>query len=195
MPKNQMFTEMKKAAVARLMERNPLEIARTADVQYENGAFRLESLGKTVVVGYPSGAVAPSLAPWWELTLLHYLAQADGAPLTGRLLAFGALKDGMARGMDFDRKAEAAMRNCVSSPEKLRQRCAELGGAEIAAAADYAVRLPFLPRYPVTLQIWFADEEFAASGRLLLDESAGHYLGMEDAVTVGELLLELLFAK
>ncbi len=145
MPKNQMFTEMKKAAVARLMERNPLEIARTADVQYENGTFRLESLGKTVAVGYPSGAVAPSLAPWWELTLLHYLAQADGA--------------------------------------------------EIAAAAEYAVRLPFLPRYPVTLQIWFADEEFAASGRLLLDESAGHYLGMEDAVTVGELLLELLFAK
>ena len=195
MPKNQMFTEMKKAAVARLMERNPLEIARTADVQYENGTFRLESLGKTVAVGYPSGAVAPSLAPWWELTLLHYLAQADGTPLTGRLIAFGARKDGIARGVGFDRKAEAVISGSVFSPEELRRRCAELGGTEIPAPADYAVRLPFLPRYPVTLQIWFADEEFAASGRLLLDESAGHYLGMEDAVTVGELLLELIFAK
>ena len=46
--------------------------------------------------------------------------------------------------------------------------------------------------YPVLLQIWFADEEFAPSGRLLLDSCASHYLTMEDAVMVGELLLKLL---
>ena len=46
--------------------------------------------------------------------------------------------------------------------------------------------------YPVLLQVWFADEEFAPSGRLLLDSSASHYLTVEDAVVVGELLLELL---
>ena len=36
------------------------------------------------------------------------------------------------------------------------------------------------------------DEEFPASGRLFLDESAAHYLTVEDAVTVGGLLLERL---
>mgnify|MGYP005796112937 FL=1 len=44
--------------------------------------------------------------------------------------------------------------------------------------------------YPVTLKIWFADEEFAASGRMFLDGSAEHFLSVEDAVTVGDLILE-----
>ena len=44
----------------------------------------------------------------------------------------------------------------------------------------------------VLLKVWFADEEFPASGRLLLDESAPHYLTIEDAVTVGSLILDQL---
>ena len=51
---------------------------------------------------------------------------------------------------------------------------------------------PFLPNFPVTLKVWFADEEFDASARMLLDASADHYLTIEDAVTVGEILLEKL---
>ena len=57
---------------------------------------------------------------------------------------------------------------------------------------DYSTRLPFLPMYPVTLNYWQADEEFPASGRLLLDSSAEHYLTVEDSVTVGELILQAL---
>ena len=45
---------------------------------------------------------------------------------------------------------------------------------------------------PIWLRLWFGDEEFPASGRLFLDESAAHYLTVEDAVTVGGLLLERL---
>ena len=41
-------------------------------------------------------------------------------------------------------------------------------------------------------RIWFADEEFPASGRLLLDESAPHYLTIEDAVTAASLILDRL---
>ncbi|MDY2660868.1 MAG: DUF3786 domain-containing protein, partial [[Ruminococcus] gnavus] len=46
--------------------------------------------------------------------------------------------------------------------------------------------------YPVWLKIWFADEEFEASGKLYLSRSADHYLSMEDAVTVGEVFLSKL---
>ena len=49
--------------------------------------------------------------------------------------------------------------------------------------------LPFLPRIPLVLKVWFADEEFEASGKLLLTTSADHYLAIEDAVTVGEIIL------
>ena len=49
---------------------------------------------------------------------------------------------------------------------------------QIASNADIAFLIPFLPRFPVTLKVWFADEEFPASGRLLLDASADHYFAM-----------------
>ncbi len=41
-------------------------------------------------------------------------------------------------------------------------------------------------------EIVVADEEFPASGKLLLDASADHYLMIEDAVTAGQILIEKL---
>ena len=76
--------------------------------------------------------------------------------------------------------------------EELRRRCLALGAELLPSNADLCARFPFLPRYPLWLRLWFGDEEFPASGRLFLDESAAHYLTVEDAVTVGGLLLERL---
>ena len=47
-------------------------------------------------------------------------------------------------------------------------------------------------QYSAWLKVWFADDEFEASGKLLVSRSADHYLTIEDAVTVGELLLSKL---
>lgn len=57
--------------------------------------------------------------------------------------------------------------------------------------ADLCAVLPFLPQYPVTWKLWLAEEEdeIDGSGRLFLDGSAGHYLSIEDAVTVGTIIL------
>ena len=49
-----------------------------------------------------------------------------------------------------------------------------------------------LLHYLVTLNIWFADEEFKVSGKMLVDKSADHYLTMEDSVMVGEFMLRCI---
>ena len=49
-----------------------------------------------------------------------------------------------------------------------------------------------MPRYPVTLKLWLADEDLDGSARLFLDESCDHYLSVEDSVTVGTILTEEL---
>ena len=48
------------------------------------------------------------------------------------------------------------------------------------------------PNYPITVNIWWADDEFPASGKMLVNASADHYLTIEDAVTAGEVLLNRL---
>lgn len=191
--KNQMFDEMMKAAKSWLSQRKPEDIGEKAGAEYKDGAFHLTSLGVAVRVSYPDWEITPELDPWHQLGILHYLHLADGTPLTGKPITFAQQKDGLVRGGGFDRKVEAAVRQ-LDLPT-LQERCAALAGREKQSTADYCVELPALPRYPVTLNYWAADEEFPASGRLLLDSSAEHYLTIEDSVMLGELLLERLLGK
>lgn len=72
----------------------------------------------------------------------------------------------------------AKERICVHAPEEIAKKSGAV--------------FPFLPHYPIWLKVWFADDEFEASGKLLVSRSTEHYLTIEDAVTVGELLLSKL---
>ena len=193
--RNQMFSQMNQAALTRLKDRNPREIARNAGVHYDEDTqvFHIPTMGMDVAVSYPDYHLTPELPGWHRLLLLHYLDLADGIPLTGKGIPFGQMKSGMVRGDGIDQKCELAIQNLKNLEEDtLKKICMNIGGELIDSNADAAWRIPFLPRFPVTLKIWLPDEDFPASGRLFVDASADHYLTIEDAVTVADLLLEKL---
>ena len=196
---NRAFDEMLKVARARLSSRTAEEIAAKAKVSYDpdRAQFRLSSLEQDITVSHPDYAIKPELDPWHQLTILHYLDMADGAALWDRLIAFGDLTHGLVRGGGFDRHSEhmIGQRLAVQSPERLQAVCEGLGANMIASNADLCAVFPFLPCYPVTLKIWFADEDIPGTGRMFLDGSADHYLSVEDAVTVGTLILDQLLAR
>lgn len=193
---NRAFLEMLRPAKERLVNRNPADLAAATQIEYqdETSEFRLCSLGREITVHYPEYHVTPELNEWHCLLLLHYMDMADGTPLDTSQVTFGALKNGMVRGGGFDRQCEDTIRNIIGKkdPQEIQKACRELGADIIPYNADLCAVFPFFPRYPVTLNIWFADEEFEASGRMLLNASADHYLSVEDAVTVGSLILEEL---
>jgi hypothetical protein len=62
--------------------------------------------------------------------------------------------------------------------EGLKQRCAALGGSETEGKvrADYISRFDLLPRVPLYLSFWVADEEFDADCKLLFDSSADKHM-------------------
>lgn len=195
---NRAFSEMLAVARNRLAERSPLEIAEKAHVIFdqEQQIFLFSSLGENITVHYPSYAIEPRLGEWHHLVTLHYLEMADGAPLNQRLVSFGELRDGMVRGGGFDRTCEQAMAQYFGKKplENLRAVCTVLGARLEESNADLYAVFPFLPQYPVTWKLWLAeeDDEIDGSGRLFLDGSADHYLSIEDAVTVGTILLDRL---
>ena len=192
---NQMFSQMNQAALARLKDRGPREIARNAGVHYDEDAqaFHIPTMGMDVTVSYPDYYFTPELPGWHHLVTLHYLDLADGYPLTGNEIPFGQMKSGMVRGGGIDQKCELAIQTLKNlDDDTLEKICMDIGGRPIDSNADAAWQIPFLPNFPVILKIWLPDEDFPASGRLLLDSSADHYLTIEDAVTVAELLLEKL---
>ena len=191
---NRQFERMLEAARSRLLRHVPEEISEKAGVRYENGVFWVRTLGRRVEIQWPAGKITPPVSKWHALTLLHYLDLADGTPLTGKTITFSQYKDGLVRGGGLYRNAELIVRRDLGilPPEELERRCRSLGAELLPSNADFCARFDFAPRYPVWLKVWFADEEFPASGRLLLDESAPHYLTIEDAVTVGSLILDQL---
>ena len=191
---NRQFELMLEAARSRLLRHVPEEISEKAGVRYENGAFWVRTLGRCVEVQWPDGKITPPVSKWHALTLLHYLDLADGTPLSGRTITFSQYKDGLVRGGGLDRNVELIVRRDlgVLPREELARRCETLGAELLPSNADFCARFDFAPRYPVWLKVWFADEEFPASGRLLVDESAPNYLTIEDAVTVGSLILDCL---
>ena len=191
---NRQFERMLEAARSRLLRHVPEEISEKAGVRYENGVFWVRTLGRRVEIQWPAGKITPPVSKWHALTLLHYLDLADGTPLSGRTITFSQYKDGLVRGGGLDRNTELIVRRDlgVLPREELARRCETLGAELLPSNADFCARFDFAPRYPVWLKVWFADEEFPTSGRLLVDESAPNYLTIEDAVTVGSLILDCL---
>ncbi|MCI9545385.1 MAG: DUF3786 domain-containing protein [Lachnospiraceae bacterium] len=190
------FQEMLLPAKERLRGRQPEDVAKKSGAVYDPEAalLKIASLNQIVEVTFPDFTCRQKLENWRHLLLLHYLDMADGFPVSDQLMPFGDVKDGLIRGTKFDQTVEVELMKLLKDmqPEQLQEICTALGAEIVKSKADFAAVFPFFPHYPVTLNVWFADEEFSATGKLLLSKSADHYLTVEDAVTVGDVLLKLL---
>ncbi len=196
MQENRAFLQMLLPARERVCLHLPEDIAKKSGAVFreEQGLLVLQSLNQAIEISLPDCSFRPQIGEWHQLVILHYLGLADGTAVSPKMIPFGELRDGLVRGVKFDRDTERELKSFLAgkSPEQIRGICRELGGEFVDGWADLCVRFPFLPRYPLWLKIWFEDEEFEASGKLLVSESADHYLTIEDAVTVGDILLSRL---
>lgn len=193
---NRAFSEMLKVAKDRLRTKTKDEIISKANVEFDpdTSQFQMSSLGETIRISYPKFDLAPQIQQWHHLVILHYLEMADGTPLSAEQITFSELQGGLARGGNFDRYCEQTISQKIGGVQQeiVQKACEALGAQIIPSNADLCAIFPFLPMYPVTLKIWFADDELAGTGRMLLNASANHYLSTEDAVAVGELILNAI---
>lgn len=196
---NRAFDEMYIAARRRLENKSPLDIAKKAGVEFskETSTLKIKSLDKIIELTYPAYEPKEKLEDWHALILLHYLDIADGTPVYSKAVHFGELRDGLIRGVRFDKTAEKELARFLANkkPEEVIEICKSLDGEIIKSKFDLSVVFPLFPNYPVTLNIWFADEEFEAVGQILVDKSSDNYLTIEDAVLVGELMLRFISQK
>ena len=191
-----MFEEMLLSAKQRLEGRDPEELAKNSGVVFdaEKNLLVVKSLNEEIEIRLPEYSFVQEVEEWQQLVLLHYLDLGDGTPASEELITFGNLKDGLIRGTKFDRTLVQGLEKFLKgkTEKELCTICEELGGEQVKSNADICMKFDFLPNYPLWLKIWLADEEFEASGKLLLSKSADHYLTVEDAVIVGEIFLTKL---
>lgn len=196
---NRAFQEMLQAAVKRLEGRSGEDIAvkSGAIFQGERNQLKVKSFDEEIKIQLPDFHINQKMDEWHQLIILHYLDMTDGTELSQNQITFGNLKDGLIRGTKFDRTAEQELEKILRNKEakEIQDACLCLGAEFIETKADLCAVFSVLPKYPVILKIWFADDEFPTSGKLFLQGNADHYLSVEDAVSVGEILLKKLITE
>ena len=196
---NRAFELMLAPAREWLEGRDPEEIARMSGAVYDAGssALRLTSLGQAFEIHWPDCRVSPDVDAWWQLVMLHYLHGASGAGVHGELMNFAALPGGLARGGNYDRQSANELGAMLGELpiERVEAACRAMGARIVDSNADVCAEFDFLPRYPMTVKLWLAEDDIPASARLMLDASAASYLSVEDAVTAGTILIERLRAQ
>ena len=127
-----------------------------------------------------------------QLCLLAYLINARDLPLTNTLVNANTLPAGQFffRGIHSlpTEKLEKAFGDC---PSKLYD-VSEQFGATRCEFGDVSIRLPVLPRVPLTFVVWGRCEEFQARASILFDKSAADQLPLDALLAAVNITLDAL---
>ena len=160
------------------------EVAPGLGGEMRGDALRVRCLGRDYTVG-ADGEVADAEgkapSPWLQILLLHYVRLRGDAVPGGTWVSFGQLRGGMVKIPAFTRDCEEPLRELLErDPEAVARAVARLEGTPDAGQpAPSAWRVMALPRIPVLILFWPADEEFPAKAKILLDATADRFLDLE----------------
>lgn len=119
---------------------------------------------------------------WSKIIIYDYIRRKGDKPLTGEWVTLGHFPNTASHVKAFQRSAEEKVATAFNDDrDKLKVHSKELGGIETSGKmkADFVCRFELLPRIPLYLCFWEADEEFQASCKLFLDSSAEAYINIE----------------
>jgi hypothetical protein len=166
--------------------------------QLVDGALQLRCFGRDFTVAL-DGTIrtAGKTTPWIRILILHYIRTAGKAPVSGTWAAYAELKAGLVKASSFERDCEVPLLACFRRDAGRTAAALERMGARRAAGfptADAWV-IDLLPKVPVAVLHWPAEEEFPARVRVLFDATADQFLDAESLIFLGEGLVKNLEAQ
>jgi hypothetical protein len=124
--------------------------------------------------------------------LLYYFSNADGSPLTGRWISFAELPDGRVYNQAYQGYSGDLLARRYGADLTGLERASRSLDGERVAYGDLGFVFLALPRVSLLAVLWRADDEFPASGKVLFDSSAVHYLPTDVCAILGSMLTRKL---
>jgi hypothetical protein len=171
------------------------EQCRRCGAQYvpSPGAAIIRHLERSYKISLPDGEVSlteseEAVPIRDKILILHYFTQASGTPLTGEMITYKELQEGINYYPTFFKRAiEPIVNNFSYDPPKLVETAGRLGGRKVDLG-DAAVIIDAFPRVPLTIVMWRGDNEFGPDGNILFDSTIPDYLPTEDVTILCELI-------
>lgn len=165
--------------------KNSADMVWKTGAEFTNNKFYLDFIGTPIEVTYPEGLVfkkdtQEELGLIEKILILHYLTNAGGSPILNRSISFKELPGGSIYIEPFTNRCIRPLIQIFGNDLASFQKSAEKLGGLKGKHGDLSYCFYPLPRIPVTLVLWAADEEFPANANILFDESAADYLHTED---------------
>jgi len=173
---------------------NPVTVCSGANAVYDasSGVYEIRAFGMAFNVSARERSIATEnpraslfldrYKDFFRLALLWYLTTAKDIPFTERLVRPIDVRGGQ---RFFSGTHVLPLNQVEHKFGRDKTDFMERGlrfGAEIVNYGDAAVRLFPLPRVPVTLILWLADEEFPARVNLFFDSTIDFQISLSDIV-------------
>lgn len=179
--------------------RSPDQAVEACEAQWSQGVYLLPLLGRPYLVDANTRQVREADRPDHRvsyqagLVLVTHLARALGVPPVGRMVTPQELPGGTL----FFTGAHAVNTKDLeasfgSDPQALIRRATAMGGGPAEAGGDLAVAVSGLPRLPLFVLLWVADEEFPARAVVGLDAHAHHQMDLGGVWALTNLLVSRL---
>lgn len=127
-----------------------------------------------------------------QLCLLAYLVDAKDLPPAGQLISVEKLDPGGFFFRGSHRLPLERLASVFGSDPQLLHRVGRVLNAVPRGFGDAAAELSVLPRIPLTLIIWAADEEFPARASILFDQNVVRQLPLDVLFAAAALTIDVL---
>jgi hypothetical protein len=163
------------------------EQCRKSGTRYSESekAVLIDYLNQPYKISYPDGEVTfadktDDVPIKDKILILDYFTRASGNPLTGKLITYKELQDGINYFSVFHKRAiQPFVTFFGDKPEEIVKTAAIFGG-EPADYGDVAVKINAFNRVPLTIALWRGDDEFGPEGSILFDSTVSEYLTNDD---------------
>jgi hypothetical protein len=164
-----------------------------------NGHLWVPMLGENYSVHIEDGEVLLNgkepARPDKGLIILHYLIGAMSMEPTGNLVSFRELQGGEVYWLAYEGRSITRLQDFFGErPEALNEAVQGLQHKR-ASMGDSGFIIQALPKVPVTVAVWGADDELPASANVLWDETVKFYLHTEDVAVLGGIVAAELIKR
>ncbi|MEG0999100.1 MAG: DUF3786 domain-containing protein [Clostridiales bacterium] len=189
--------ETVRVAIEKFAKANLEEIIANCGFTPEDGGFSVHFINQDLLVKYPSGEVVDKTTgePVFDtikVLVLHHAVFALGGDLQKNTISYKELPGGEIYIEPFTKRCLYALTGIFAENLEALKKAVAATDHKDEKFGDYSCTIQVMPKVPITLIVYEADDEFPASSNALFNGAAARFLHTEDYSQITSLLVSTL---